>query len=212
MRYLTGWMFALAALVSLLAMPAAAQDWSEEDEYCGWSYPVDAYLAKVNGLDIRLTANDRVVVNGKVIAERTPTPWRNSVNTAKLAVRGDEVLILTNNTDCIDGSDSALYVVRKDGTLLVSTELWSEHYQDGFVYEKDDLIYWSDWFCDPANKERKLRMAYVYKLAKGATTFVKEDRPADSLCSASAVTGLRVNSLQFGGMMPWSRAMAAFKP
>jgi hypothetical protein len=212
MRDLTGWIFGLAAVLSLLAMPAAAQAPTEEDEYCGWSYPVDTYLASINGLDIRLTANDRLVVNGKVIAERDPQPWRNSVNTAQLAVAGDEVLILTNNTDCIDGSKSALYIVRKDGTLRVSTPLWSEHHRYGLVREGGGLIYWSDWFCDPSNKERKPRMAYVYSLAKDATEFVKEDRRADSLCSESAVTDLRVNSLHFGGMMPWSHELAAVRP
>ena len=122
------------------------------------------------------------------------------------------MLILTNRTDCIDGSTSALYVVRKDGTLRVSTPLWSEHERFGLVQEVGGLIYWSDWFCHPSNKERKPRMAYVYKLASGATEFVKEDRPADSLCSENAVTDLRVNSLHFSGMMPWSRGLAAVKP
>jgi hypothetical protein len=127
---------------------------SGREEVCGWVFPVESYHADIAGLSIALTANDRLLINGRVVAENPPLhvgnmplPWHDSANTARVARAGDRILVRTTRTDCIDGAASRIYVLNRQGALEASNRLWSEHWRDGFFRERDSIIYWSEWFC-----------------------------------------------------------------
>lgn len=192
----------LAAVITGHA-PVLADDRSD---VCGYVYPVDGYSAKVGELHIELPVNDRLVVNGSVLAEHTrydegstPRPWHDSANTAEIAVTPDYVLVRTLWTDCVDYSWSRIYVLDNSGSLIATSALWSMHDRSWFIVNATGVTFASDWFCSKRGGAPAGR-AYVYVLRKNSKTFRREERGWDETCSDTA--SLRVNEIYFARMQP----------
>ncbi|ESQ77610.1 hypothetical protein [Asticcacaulis sp. AC402] len=191
-----------AFLMASLPAVSYADEMSDEEDMCGWSFPVSSYSAEIGGLSIELPAVAHLKVNGQTVSEKGSQPWGNSINTAKIARTKDEIVITTNQHDCVDWSSSYVYVLDPSGRLLAESEQWSEHEWDGFLREKEGLVFWSEWFCQPVNPNNKPGMSHVFILRNGEKAFVKEDRPYESLCSDKAKIQFRVNALYLSGMKP----------
>jgi len=190
-------------LAIVLGMIASASQADEREEYCGWVYSVSAYRADIAGLSIELPKIGQIRVNkGPITSVDKPRLWGDSANYASVARAGDSILVMTYETDCVDLDRAWIHILNKDGTLRLSQQLWDAQYRSGFLHQKDRLIYWSEWFCDVSNSERKPKSSYVYILKDGAKAFVKEDRPTQELCAPAVQTQMRVNSLIFGRMVP----------
>jgi hypothetical protein len=183
---------------------ALAQDRSDA---CGYVYPVAAYRADIAGLQIALPANDRLIVNGQLVAEHTrydegstPTPWHDSANSAQVAQAGSYVLIRTDWTDCVDYSWSRIYVLDRSGALVATNALWSLNDEfSSFSTDPSGLMFSSSWFCGERSGAPPGR-AFVYVLRPGAGAFQREDRPWDEVCSAEARR--RIGSVYFADMQP----------
>ncbi|WP_298330717.1 hypothetical protein [Asticcacaulis sp.] len=193
----------IALLATVMGMIALASQADEREEYCGWVYPVSAYRADIAGLSIELPKIGQISVNkGPITSVDKPQSWEDSANYASVARAGDGILVMTYETDCVDFDRAWIHILNKDGTLRLSQQLWDAQYHSGFIRQRDRLLYWSEWFCDVSNSERKPKSSYVYILADGAKTFVKEDRPTQELCTPTVQTQMRVNSIIFGRMVP----------
>lgn len=200
MRWSAAFLF---GLVLCLGGQAAAQD--EREELCGWVFPVESYRADIAGLEIALNANDRLVVNGRVVAEHhpwregdAPAPWRDSANTAKISRLADYILVLTETTDCIDYASSRIYVLDRRGQLIASSALWSEHDEwMRFNIDPEGLTYSSAWYCGERSGAATAR-AVVFVLRGSA--FVREERPWRDVCEPE--NERRVNAAFFSLMQP----------
>jgi hypothetical protein len=196
---------ALVLLTTLVASPGQTISQDRVD-VCGYVYPIEGYSADIGKLQIELPANDRLIVNGRVLAQHTrydegstPRPWYDSANTAEIAVRRDYVLVRTLWTDCIDYSWSRIYVLDQSGSLIATSALWSMHDKSWFTIDATGLTFASDWFCSKQGGAPSGR-AYVYALRKGSTTFRREERGWAETCSDTAE--LRVNRVFFARMQP----------
>lgn len=185
-----------ARVLVLFAALLAAQTQALADDRadaCGYVYPVEGYQADVAGLHITMPANDRLVVNGRVLAEHTrfdekaaPRPWSDSANVAEVALTQDDVLVRTMWTDCVDYSWSRIYVLDRSGKLRTTSALWSMNDEFSlFSVDAAGLNFSSSWLCGDRNGAPPGR-AVVYVLHRGATAFEREERPWDDVCSASA--------------------------
>lgn len=195
-------------LLLLAALGASQGQTVPQDrlDVCGYVYPIESYSADIGGLHIELPANDRLIVNGRVLAEHTrydegamPRPWHDSANTAEIALTRDYILVRTMWTDCIDYSWSRIYVLDQSGSLIVTSALWSMHDESWFRMDATGLTFASNWFCSnhggaPAGR------TFVYVLRKGSTTFRREERGWEEVCSDAAE--LRVNRIFFSRMQP----------
>ncbi|MBY0569162.1 MAG: hypothetical protein K2P70_17770 [Hyphomonadaceae bacterium] len=201
-------MLARASLLffALVAIPghAFAQDRSDA---CGYVYPIAGYRADIAGLQIVLPENDRLIVNGQLVAEHTrydegptPTPWQDSANSAQVAQAGNYVLIRTEWTDCVDYSWSRIYVLDRSGALVATNALWSLNDEfSSFSTDPSGLMFSSSWFCGERSGA-PLGRAFVYILRRGAGAFQREDRAWDDVCSPEARH--RIGSLYFADMQP----------
>ncbi len=195
-------------LVLLTTLGASAGQTISQDriDVCGYVYPVEGYSADIGKLHIELPANDRLIVNGRVLAQHTrydedstPRPWHDSANTAEIAVTQDYVLVRTMWTDCVDYSWSRIYVLNQSGSLVATNALWSMHDKSWFMVDTAELTFASDWFCGKDGGAPAGR-TYVYVLRKGSKTFRKEERDWKETCSDTA--SLRANRVFFTPMQP----------
>ena len=171
-------------------MPAHAQD-PDRLENCGYTYPVEQYVANVSGLRIALTANDRVVVNDRLVAEhnpvwgdRPPVSWHDSADTAAIAVGRREVLVRTNRTDCIDLEATRVYVIGETGALRAAFTfpfLWE---RELLAFSDGDLIYAADYYCEFAQGAPEGEV-WIHVLRAGGREFVRQSRPRAEVCSGN---------------------------
>ncbi|MCW5724776.1 MAG: hypothetical protein KIS81_07440 [Maricaulaceae bacterium] len=191
-------LYALAALM-MAGVPiaatgaAAAQEGSLQQEIfleeCGYTYPVDGYRADIGGLDISLPANDRLVVNGEVLAERAPfgrdtppEPWVHSANTARVGFAGQYLIVRTLWTDCVDYASSHIYMLdRSTGALWASGALPAVHHRYSLRLERDSLVFANEWYCSP-DGGAPAGSAFVYVLRNGAGAFEREERSWMAAC------------------------------
>lgn len=199
--------FSVAAL-AWIALGGAA--WAQDDrqDACGFTYPVQAYRAEFAGLRIELTANDRLEINGRVVAEhgreegQAPRAWGDSANSARIAMTGDYILIQTLWTDCVDYASGRIYVIDRDGALRASSELWSMHDAwAGFSDTGAGLMYSSEWLCGQYSGAPAGR-AHVYVLRDGARAFVREERAVTEVCRAPPHRVLPEGKIYFAQMQP----------
>lgn len=198
-----------AHMLALLTTLGASTDHAilqDRVDVCGYVYPVEGYSADIGKLHIELPANDRLIVNGRVLAQHTrydegstPRPWQDSANTAEIAVAQDYVLVRTEWTDCVDYGWSRIYVLDQSGSLIVTNALWSMHDESWFKMDATGLTFASDWFCGKDGGAPAGR-AYVYVLRKGSTSFRKEERDWKETCGDTA--SLRANRVFFTPMQP----------
>lgn len=202
----------LRALVgaALAWVGCAGVAWAQDDrqDACGYVYPVQSYRADFGGLRLELTANDRLLVNGRVIAEqgieegRAPRPWGDSANSARVALTREYVLIQTFWTDCVDYASGRIYVLSRDGALIATSELWTMHDAwAGFSDARGELIYSSEWLCGEHSGAPAGR-AYVYALRGGA--FVREERGWRETCEAAPHQVQPRQKIYFALMQPVS--------
>lgn len=184
----------LVLFAALLAMQSQAVA-DDRSDACGYVYPVEGYQADVGGLNIALPANDRLVVNGRVLAEHTlfdketaPRPWGDSANVVDVALTQDYVLVRTMWTDCVDYTWSRIYVLERSGTLRTTSALWSMNDESSFRLDAAGLMFSSDWLCGEQSGA-PLGRAFVYVLRRQAAAFEREERAWDEVCSAPARRG-----------------------
>lgn len=189
-----GWARLVFVTTSLVVCAGAGNARAQDDrsDACGYVYAVDGYQAEIGDLRISLPANDRLVVNGRVVAEHTrfdasgaPTPWEDSANGARIGFAGENILILTTWSDCVDYAWQRIYVLTRTGELRTTSALWSVHDRYYFVQDtRGGLTFLSDWFCDPRSGA-PAGQAYVQVLRANAREFVREVRPRADVCDGS---------------------------
>lgn len=170
---------------------ASAQDAPENLEDCGYTFAVESYVARVWGLDIELTANDRLLIDGRVVAEhnpwranRAPQPWGYSSNTADIAIGTREVIVQTASTDCIDYQSTRIYVVGDDGELRASFAYPYSWDRVVLSYRGADIVYVSDYNCVNLAGAPD-GQAWTHVLRAGAREFVREARPKAEVCDGA---------------------------
>ncbi len=170
------------------ATAASAQEETFRLENCGYVFSVESYVASVSGLDIALTANDRLIVGDRVLAESNtwrrnepPRPWHDSANTAEIAVGRDEVVVRTSSTDCIDYQWTRLYVVNQRGELrgtFTYPHVWERVV---LSYRAADIVYATNYYCEFAEGAPQ-GQAWTHVLRAGAREFMRESRPRAEVC------------------------------
>lgn len=182
----------LLLVVSALVVGTAPASAQEEEwfriEYCGYTFPVASYSAQISGLDIELTANDRLVVNGRVLAEHNPWRrdepprlWRDSADTAEIAVGRNEYVVRTAATDCIDHQSTRIYVVSERG-LLRATFTYPHAFERVVLsYRANDIVYATNYYCEFADGAPQGQV-WIHVLRSEADEFVRESRPRAEVC------------------------------
>lgn len=170
---------------------ASAQEESLRLEDCGYTFPVASYVADLPGLDIALTANDRLVVNGRVLAEHNPwrgneppRSWYDSSNTAEIAVGRHEFVVRTSSTDCIDYQSTRIYVLSERGQLRATfkyPQMWERVL---LSYQTNDIVYATNYYCE-FSEGAPQDQAWIHLLRAGATEFVREARPRAEVCAGN---------------------------
>ena len=180
------WLTAFLAIFALSTGVAAAD---EREDLCGWVFPVESYRADINGLEIVLNANDRLVVNGRTLAEynpwregEPPPRWEDSANGASVARLGSYILVRTTRTDCVDYASSRVYVLSRSGELVATTDVPPHDTWTRFNRDPDGLVlssefYWGQYSGATAGN------AVVWVMRDGA--FVRQERPWASVCVAT---------------------------
>jgi hypothetical protein len=205
MKYRQSRLWAIALWAIMAGLWGAKPAMAVVQDNCGYAYPVESYEAVTGpfgSLKIIFTANDRLMVNDKLIIEDTPVPWSTSLNRARIGLTGDDILLVTYRTDCMTLSLATLYVLDNKGNLKLTASLGDAKDSFGFFKDESSLIYWSDWACDETNQSRKDNQAYVYVFKDKTDGFVKDDRPYKDVCSAEAMKGFNDKAIQFGDMKP----------
>jgi hypothetical protein len=179
----------IASFASAYVTTASAE--GERSNSCGYVYPVEGYQADIGDIHISLPVNDRLLVNGQVVAEHTvfddqsaPQPWGDSANRAYVAVTPSDILIRTDWTDCVDYSWSRIYVLDRTGALRATRSLEGSGHPNAFWVEAGDLIYSSEWFCRK-DSGATVDRTFVYILRRGSGTFEKQDRAWAEVCGKS---------------------------
>jgi hypothetical protein len=193
----------------LAAAPAFAQAVSDREDACGWTFEVDSYRSDIAGLDVVLSANDRLSVNGRLLGEHNPIReeqpplrWADSANSASVGRTNRYILVRTQRTDCIDRTASRIYVIGYAGDLLAESDLWSEHDEWArFNQDREGLTFSSAFYCSQHSQAPAGR-AYVFVLRDGAHEFIREERPWASVCEPTSER--RVNAVYFSPMQPVS--------
>lgn len=188
---------------------AFAQAVSDREDACGWTFEVDSYRSDIAGLDIDLSANDRLSVNGRLLAEHNPIRegqpplrWADSANRASVGRTSRYILVRTQRTDCVDYALSRIYVLSHSGDLMAESDLWSEHDEWArFNQDRDGLTFSSAFYCGQHSRAPAGR-AYVFVLRDGAHEFLREERPWASVCEPTSER--RVNAVYFSPMQPMS--------
>ncbi|MCX7358775.1 MAG: hypothetical protein NT015_11645 [Alphaproteobacteria bacterium] len=171
---------------------ASAQDVPESLEDCGYTFAVDSYTARVSGLDIRLTANDRLLVNERVLVERSPwrqdrppLPWGYSSNTAEIAIGRGDIVVRTGRTDCIDAQATRIYVVSARGELRAAFTFPYAWERAVISYRADNIVYAADYSCTSQDGAPD-GQAWTHVLRPGAREFVREARPRAEVCDGGS--------------------------
>lgn len=197
------WRVLLAIAILITFANGALAD--DRSDVCGYVYPVDGYRAVIDGVRIELPKNDRLIVNGRKIAEHhrydegsRARPWNDSGNYAEAARTPDDIVILTHWTDCIDYAWARVYVLAP-GALRTTSALWSIHDRSWFAQSAAGLTFGSDGLCGKEAKAPAGR-AFVYFLGRDATSFEKQERGWEEACAE----GVRhnPNNLSFNRLEP----------
>lgn len=181
---------ALVILMAGLFMPQAAFAQTVaidgREEFCGWGFPVSAYVGEVGGLEIELPSPGHLIVNGQSLVEGDGMPWEDSHNVAYAGRVGDDIVIVTVVTDCLDYAQSLYFILDAVGRLRTHGELWTEHSEYAFVRIAGGIAYWSDWFCDPNNPDREFGRPYWMVLRDGEAAFVRDAGPPSNICEPNS--------------------------
>jgi hypothetical protein len=197
------------SVLAVTAGSASAQD--DRLENCGFTFPVGSYVANVSGLNIELTANDRLVINGRVLAEHNPwrrneapLSWFDSANTAEIAVGRREFLVRTSRNDCIDYQSTRVYVLNEGGELratFVYPHMWERVLLSNSA---NDILYTTDYYCEFA-EGAPAGQVWVHVLRAGATEFVRESRERAEVCAGNEAKAVG-SVLVFMPMQPFPPA------
>jgi hypothetical protein len=205
------WRSLLLAVTLLLtgAGVAVAQEEPYRIEDCGYTFPVESYAANVSGLDIALPANDRLVVNGRVLAEhnplrdRPPQGWRDSSNTAEIAIGRHEVVVRTSRTDCIDYQWTRIYVISELGDLRAAFAYPQSWERAVLSYRAENIVYVSNFDCE-FTQGAPQGQVWTHVLSAGASEFVRESRPRAEVCDG--------NDAKASGLLLFFMPMQALAP
>jgi hypothetical protein len=201
----------LISACAWLGLAGAARGQDERQALCGFVFPVASYQADIDGVRIALTANDRLEVNGRIVAEhgiydegRPPQPWGDSANQARIAVTNEYLLIQTMWTDCVDYASARIFVLSRRGELVATSALWSLHDAwSGFAETSEGLTFSSEWLCGEYSGAPAGR-AYVYVLRHGSREFAREERAWNSTCAVEPNRSLPRGRIHFSLMQPVS--------
>jgi hypothetical protein len=204
-----GWIACWRLIWGTLSSAAWAQN--ERQDLCGYVFPVDSYRAEIDGMRIELTANDRLVINGSVVAEfgidhesRPSRPWGDSANGARIARTRDYILVETLRTDCVDYDSARIFVIDRNGSLRATSLLWSlNDAWAGFSADDAGLVFSSARLCGQHSGAPAGR-AYVHVLRDGEREFRREERVWDETCHAPPDRALPFGAIYFAPMQPIS--------
>jgi hypothetical protein len=199
------WLIAFFATLTLFTGLATAD---EREDLCGWVFPVESYRADIDGLEIVLNANDRLIVNGRTLAEynpwrdgEMPAAWGDSANGASVGTLGSYILVRTMSTDCVDYASTRVYVLSRSGELIATTEVPPHDSWTRFNLAPDGLTYSSEFYCGQYSGA-EAGNAVLWVMREGG--FVRQEQSWASICSDDVAR--RVNAAQFNRMQPISPA------
>ena len=199
-------LIALGSTAIVICSCSTRTNSSEEFQFisdmCGPISQADTYRIKAGDLNISLPMNAVIKVRHTVLhSDRHPAPWLHPQNRMDVAVLDKLILIRTTKDDCVDHLVSDLFVLSRSGELLKKQKIWTAHWNDGFYLEGEKLVYRSDWFCHPENKDRKGEKSYNYSWKPGESSFERNELPASD-CRESAVSQFHKTKIVFSEFTP----------
>jgi hypothetical protein len=125
-----------------------------------------------------------LVVNGKTVLEdQKKIDWAPAYTALGYASFGDSLLLLAVLDDCVDVLIRRLVILNRDGEYIHQT-LWSPHWKGGLFPMNGELIYWSEWFCHPGDKQRNGGDSYVYVFSPSTRAWARKDVAYSMYCPA----------------------------
>lgn len=179
-----------AAFVVAASLAAAAHGDSvrgpepelEDLDFCGPARVVSAFEFERQGHTYTFPYWTRIERDGKVVTDEGLTEtWHLPYHGILHAEFGKYVLVEIFWQDCVDIWAGVLYVL-EEGRLLTRQPMWTSHHRQGFFDDDGTLTFWSEWFCNDLDEQRRGDLSYVYVFDPERQEFVRRDVPEADYC------------------------------
>ncbi len=175
----------------------------EYDTQCGAPVLVSAYIVETGeSVKISMPAFGRFVIEDKSLSEgAVEEAWVHNYTGAGVYFDDERTFVLQDRGDCVDFYSSRIYVFDQRGHLIVSEDVWSAHWEDGFYFDGDKLSFWSEWFCSEHNEDAQTT-SYIMQLSSEFSEFMRVPMTREENCSPDAVEELRNRWIAFDWFSP----------
>ena len=183
-------------LVLALLAPGATGALHAQD--CGPTRKVAGYAFTAFGKRFAFPRFFQIERDGlRIYSDLNPEAWVAPYYGVKTAQFQNLILIQPFYNDCVDVDSARLFILSRSGQLLMKQRLWTQNWAGGFFDAGGRLTYWSEWFCNKANPERRKNKAYVYQYDPGRIEFQKKETALPSPCSEAGIRKLGWKRIEF---------------